>query len=115
MSTTTDTTERPALNLEPSEASTPISEEAARDFIRKLRDTGQERPAIRALADHWGWHRSRVARFLSRIDAETPPANRPPVSETQAETPSYYERLIARPGPSGDVTWVQEAIEDGSV
>jgi hypothetical protein len=116
ITTTTDTfignetiIESPSLNLEPETSGTraPISEEEARHFIGKLRTIGQERPSIRALANHWGWHRSRVERLLSRIDAETR-------VKTPTVVPEPIARPIAMPGPSGDDSWVEESIEDGT-
>jgi hypothetical protein len=48
-----------------------FSEQRARDFVAACREAGQQTPSIRALAEHWGWHRSRVERLLSRIKTET--------------------------------------------
>src|SRR5687767_14609390 len=40
---------------------------------------GQLAHSIRFLADRWGWHRARVARFLNRLKTET-------MVETRSET-----------------------------
>jgi hypothetical protein len=51
--------------------------------------TGPKR-SIRALAKDWGWHPSRVFRFLERIEAETPSKTPRHESETPSETPDLF-------------------------
>jgi hypothetical protein len=51
--------------------------------------------SIRALAAAWGWHRSRVSRFLTRLDGETPSLSRETPALSRRETPSFESETPA--------------------
>jgi hypothetical protein len=83
-----------------------LTETEARAQLTAFTKDGKAPPSHRDLAAQWGWHRSRVARFLAWVDRETK-------AETRPETPAR-ERLIASAGP-GITDWTEEAAEDGTV
>ena len=69
---------------------TKFTEEQARQWLAE-RDNGT---SVRQLAKLWGWHPSKVQRFLSRVRGETPretladtPRDTPNVSADTPETP----------------------------
>ena len=67
-----------------------FTEQEARDFLAAFAAGGMKVPSRRDLAAQWGWHRSSVQRFLSRIESET---KRETPAEIARETP------IAESGP----------------
>jgi hypothetical protein len=82
-----------------------LTETEARSFLAAYTTAGKAPPSHRDLATSWGWHRSKVARFLAR-STETK-------TETRPATPAR-ERPIATSGPV-TTDWVMDALEDGSV
>jgi hypothetical protein len=97
-----------------------LSEDQARSSLAKMESNCTPRPSIRTLAELWGWHRSRVERFLKKFDAD----------KSRSEPPTPTERrgmFIARaedfnrlypPGPGEAATaeqQVDEAIAAGVV
>jgi hypothetical protein len=82
-----------------------LTETEARSFLAAYTTAGKAPPSHRDLATAWGWHRSKVARFLAR-STETK-------TETRPATPAR-ERPIATSGPV-TTDWVMDALEDGSV
>jgi hypothetical protein len=70
-----------------------FTEDRARQW---LADNTSSAKTVRELAELWGWHRSSVSRFLSRIRGETSP-------ETKAETAETSE--TAAPPISPEFDW----------
>jgi hypothetical protein len=82
------------------DASTDLKPESSEECARAdLAEHG--RRSVRVLAKAWNWHRSRVSRFLARLEAETPSETPSLFSETEAET---AETPPAPPWRVGDGT-----------
>jgi hypothetical protein len=79
---------------------TPLTEEEARAWVIAV---GKKIPPVRELATKWGWHRSRVQRFVSRVKSKT-------VIGTTSET---VAKLIAAVQPSPkeeEFDWRDESV-----
>jgi hypothetical protein len=74
-----------------------LTEDEARAWLATNAGNGKA-PSHRDLAAQWGWHRSKVARFLSRVERETKAA-------TKRETP------IAVSGPA-EFDWYSDEADD---
>jgi hypothetical protein len=61
-----------------------FSEQQARDWLAANADSPK---TVREIAELWGWHRSSVQRFLSRVRGQTPETN----AETNAKAPETSE------------------------
>ena len=67
----------------PARMASPLSETEAATYLA----TTAELPSIRALAAQWGWHRSKVERFLKRPEcARVSPLKTETATETLTET-----------------------------
>lgn len=87
---------QPAAGVPPSPYGAALTEQQAYEYLFAAAGMNEERPrpSIRTLAKVWGWHRSRVERFLKKIDVENTetigetPTETAPLTTTQSEAPA---------------------------
>lgn len=97
---------------------TPFTEEQARQYLDATSADGRPLSSVRKLAEEWGWHRSRVERFLARRKAEncqlaeTPPGT----AETPVETvAALVAKYTTTPKPDPDADFWERAREEGEI
>ncbi|WP_456748992.1 hypothetical protein [Bradyrhizobium sp. USDA 4470] len=97
-------------NRESEAAPTEIGETQAREYLDKIEG---ERPSIRALATEWGWHRSRVERFLKKIDGAD--EGTPTATERRTMLVAGLEDFDRRFPPETAEKVVDNAVASGKV